>query len=150
MKGDLAFLYHSNCKIPGVAGIMEIVREHSVDGKKPCPRPYLTMALTIYSPESAFDENHPYHDPNSTRDKPQWDVVHVEFRKKFKDLVKLKDLQKFAKPGGVLENLQTLKQSRLSVSKVSKKEWEFILAQAEIEEEEEEDTTDVVAASAED
>ena len=111
------------------------------------PQSFLTTALTIYSSESAFDQNHPYHDPNSTRDKPQWDVVHVEFRKKFKDLVKLKDLQKFAKPGGVLENLQTLRQSRLSVSKVSKKEWEFILGQAEIEEEEE--TTDVVAASAE-
>ncbi|PGH11348.1 thymocyte nuclear protein 1, partial [Polytolypa hystricis UAMH7299] len=30
-KGDLAFFYHSNCKTPGIAGIMEIVREHSVD-----------------------------------------------------------------------------------------------------------------------
>ena len=33
MKGDLAFFYHSNCKVPGIAGIMEVVREHSVDGK---------------------------------------------------------------------------------------------------------------------
>ena len=32
-KGDLAFFYHSSCKIPGVAGVMEIVEEHSVDGK---------------------------------------------------------------------------------------------------------------------
>ena len=32
-KGDLAFFYHSNCKVPGIAGIMEIVREHSVDGE---------------------------------------------------------------------------------------------------------------------
>jgi predicted RNA-binding protein with PUA-like domain len=31
-KGDLAFFYHSNCKTPGLAGIMEIVKEHSVDG----------------------------------------------------------------------------------------------------------------------
>lgn len=31
-KGDLAFFYHSNTKIPGVAGIMEIVEEHSTDG----------------------------------------------------------------------------------------------------------------------
>jgi EVE domain len=30
--GDLAFLYHSNCKVPGIAGIMEIVGEHTVDG----------------------------------------------------------------------------------------------------------------------
>ena len=37
MKGDLAFFYHSNCKMPGIAGTMEIAREHSVDGKPRCP-----------------------------------------------------------------------------------------------------------------
>ena len=31
-KGDQAFFYHSNCKAPGVVGVMEIVEEHSVDG----------------------------------------------------------------------------------------------------------------------
>ena len=31
-KGDLAFFYHSNTKVPGVVGIMEIVEEHSIDG----------------------------------------------------------------------------------------------------------------------
>ena len=34
MKGDLAFFYHSNCKVPGIAGIMKIVQEHSPDGKE--------------------------------------------------------------------------------------------------------------------
>ena len=38
-------------------------------------------------------------------------------------MVSLKELQKFAKDGGVLENMQVLKQTRLSVSKVTKKEW---------------------------
>lgn len=32
-KGDLAFFYHSNCKRPGIVGIMEIVQEHSIDRK---------------------------------------------------------------------------------------------------------------------
>lgn len=32
-KGDLAFFYHSNCKVPGIAGVMEIVQEHSPDGR---------------------------------------------------------------------------------------------------------------------
>ena len=41
--------------------------------------------------------------------------------------MKLKELHKYAKEGGILQNMQTLKQSRLSVSKVSKKEWDFIL-----------------------
>lgn len=39
----------------------------------------------------------------------------------------------FAKPGGVLEGMQTLKQSRLSVSKVTKKQWDFIMSLAEEE-----------------
>lgn len=29
--GDKAFFYHSNCKEPGIAGIMEIVKEFSED-----------------------------------------------------------------------------------------------------------------------
>ena len=33
MKGDMAFFYHSNCKVPGIVGTMEIVQEHSVDGE---------------------------------------------------------------------------------------------------------------------
>ncbi|KAL8907741.1 MAG: hypothetical protein Q9207_001224 [Kuettlingeria erythrocarpa] len=107
MTGDLVFFYHSNCKKPGIAGTMEIVREHSVD-------------------ETAFDPHHPYYDAKSTREQPKWCVVHVEFRRKFPELVTLKELQKFAKPGGVLENMQTLKMSRLSVSKVTRKEWDFI------------------------
>ncbi|KAL9610160.1 MAG: hypothetical protein Q9167_005114 [Letrouitia subvulpina] len=115
MKGDMAFFYHSNCKVPGIVGTMEIVREHSVD-------------------ESAFDPSHPYFDEKSTRDKPKWCVVHVEFRRKFPHMVTLKDLQQFAKPNGILENMQVLKMSRLSVSKVTKKEWDFIMNLLETDE----------------
>ncbi|KAL9003135.1 MAG: hypothetical protein Q9188_003977 [Gyalolechia gomerana] len=86
MQGDMAFFYHSNCKKPGIVGTMEIVQEHSVD-------------------ETAFDPEHPYYDEKSIREKPKWFVVHVEFRRKFPALVSLKELQKFAKPGGVLENM---------------------------------------------
>ncbi|KAL2359533.1 hypothetical protein RJZ56_007617 [Blastomyces dermatitidis] len=110
-KGDLAFFYHSNCKVPGIAGIMEIVREHSVD-------------------ESAFDPAHPYYDPKSNRENPKWELVHVEFRRKFRDLITLAELKSFAKPGGPLENMQMMKQSRLSVSAVNGKEWRFIMGLA--------------------
>ncbi|EEP77936.1 conserved hypothetical protein [Uncinocarpus reesii 1704] len=119
-KGDLAFFYHSNCKVPGIAGVMEIVKEHSVD-------------------ESAFDPAHPYYDEKSNRDNPKWEVVHVEFRRKFKSLVKLTELKSFAKPGGALENLQMMRQSRLSVSSVTPKQWRFIMNLAEEDEEDEED-----------
>ena len=47
----------------------------------------------------------------------------MKFVEKFPKMIKLKELQKFAKTGGSLENMQVLRQSRLSVSKVTKKEW---------------------------
>ena len=106
--GDLAFFYHSNCKVPGVAGIMRVVAEHSVD-------------------ESAFDPDHPYYDAKSNRDNPKWELVKVEFVKKFDELVTLKELRSFAAEGGTLADMQTLKQSRLSVTSVQPSEWRFIL-----------------------
>ena len=51
----------------------------------------------------------------------------MEFRRKFKEPVTLKELREFGAKGGGLENMQMLKQSRLSVSKVSEKEWEFLM-----------------------
>lgn len=49
-KGDQAFFYHSNCKVPGIVGIMEIVQEHSPDGmstRAPPPPVFLsTTTLT--------------------------------------------------------------------------------------------------------
>ncbi|KAJ5096000.1 High mobility group HMG-I/HMG-Y [Penicillium alfredii] len=110
-KGDHAFFYHSNCKVPGVVGIMEIVQEHSVD-------------------ESAFDPAHPYYDSKADRDDPKWVVVHVEHRRKLKNQVTLNDLKSHAHPGQPLENLQTLKQTRLSVSSVTPAQWRFILGLA--------------------
>ena len=133
LQGDMAFFYHSNCKSPGIVGTMEVVREHSVDGRQSsqCVGTFISSRVCV---ESAFDKEHPYFDEKSTRDKPKWCVVHVEFRSKFQDPVTLKQLQKYAKPGGILENMQTLKMSRLSVSKVSKKEWDFILTFANSDE----------------
>ena len=131
MKGDMAFFYHSNCKVPGIVGIMEIVQEHSVDGKFSFSA-YAAQANLVS--ESAFDPEHPYYDEKSDREKPKWCLVHVEFRQKFPEIIKLKELQKYAKEGGVLENMQVLKQSRLSVSKVTKKEWNFITSLVDVEE----------------
>jgi predicted RNA-binding protein with PUA-like domain len=44
-KGDFAFFYHSNCKVPGVVGVMEIVEEHSTDGLLPLRLHYLIILL---------------------------------------------------------------------------------------------------------
>ncbi|KAI9042625.1 DUF55-domain-containing protein [Aspergillus affinis] len=130
-KGDLAFFYHSNCRVPGIAGIMEIVQEHSPD-------------------ESALDPAHPYYDEKSTREDPKWDVVHVEFRRKFQNYVPLDELKSNAKSGGKLESFQVLKQPRLSVSRVSKKEWDFVLDLAKEDPESEQSAESSEDASAED
>ncbi|CAM1504543.1 Fc.00g021340.m01.CDS01 [Cosmosporella sp. VM-42] len=105
--GDKAFFYHSNCKVPGIVGIMEIVKEYSED-------------------KSALVPGTPYYDPKSTKEKPKWDLVHVEFRKKFAVQIGLQELKELGKPGGPLETMQMLKQSRLSVSRVSAEEWEAL------------------------
>lgn len=122
-KGDLAFFYHSNCRTPGIVGVMEIVQEHSPDGESSLSVRTKTRLTRI---ESAFDPKHPYYDEKSNRDDPKWSVVHVEFRRKFDNLISLNDLKGHSAPGGPLENLQVLKQSRLSVSPVTAKEWNFI------------------------
>ncbi|PSR75010.1 PUA-like domain-containing protein, partial [Coniella lustricola] len=111
-KGDLAFFSHSNCKVPGIVGTMEIVQEHSPD-------------------LCAQDPKNPYYDPKASPEDPRWSVVHVEFRTKFKAPITLAEMREFGKSGGALENMQMLKQSRLSVSRVSQEEWDFIMQRAE-------------------
>ncbi|KAI0595088.1 DUF55-domain-containing protein [Biscogniauxia sp. FL1348] len=108
-KGELAFFYHSNCKEPGIVGTMEIVEEHSPD-------------------VSAHDPKAPYYDASSKPEDPKWSVVHVKFRSKFAQPIGLKELREFGKPGRPLENMQLLKQSRLSVSRVSPDEWEYLMS----------------------
>ncbi|UKZ80316.1 hypothetical protein TrVFT333_008074 [Trichoderma virens FT-333] len=113
-RGDKAFFYHSNCKEPGIAGIMEIVKEFSEDSKFPSLSLILTFCRT------------PYYDPQSSKDNVRWSLVHVEFRKKFAVPIGLKELRELGKPGGPLENMQMLKQGRLSVSRVSAEEWKAL------------------------
>ncbi|KAF5025380.1 hypothetical protein F66182_2545 [Fusarium sp. NRRL 66182] len=110
--GDLAFFYASNCKEPGIVGIMEIVKEFSED-------------------KSARRPGAPYYDPKSSKEKPIWDLVHVEFRKKFAVPIHLKELRELGKPGKPLESMQLLKQSRLSVNRVGREEWTFLCALAD-------------------
>lgn len=117
--GDLAFFYESNCKKPGIVGIMKIVNEASPD-------------------PNAFDKSSAYYDPKSDPAMPKWMLVHVEFRRKFSEKFTLKDLQKFSQPGGALAGMQLFKQSRLSVTKVSKPEWDFIMGQVDDDEHDDE------------
>ncbi|PSN73819.1 DUF55-domain-containing protein, partial [Corynespora cassiicola Philippines] len=113
-KGDLGFFYHSNAKPSGVVGILRVVEEAKVD-------------------ESAFDPKDPYHDPKSDREKPKWFCVGVEFVEKFGEVVDLATIKGYAGKGGPLENMQLVTLSRLSVCRVRKEEWEFVLGLAKRE-----------------
>ncbi|EMC94570.1 hypothetical protein BAUCODRAFT_35805 [Baudoinia panamericana UAMH 10762] len=109
-QGDLAFFYASGGKggrTPGIVGVMEVVSEAEPD--------VTTANASTYG----------YVEDEKARNK--WVVVGVAFRKKLSHPVSLKELQKYKAAGAVLENMQLFKQSRLSVSKVSKAEWEFII-----------------------
>lgn len=108
-QGDLAFFYASGGKAgrkPGIVGIMEVVKEHESD------------------PSTADDEHYAYVEKEA--DRAKWCVVHVEFRKKLSKPVLLSDLQKHGKDSGVLSNMDVLRYSRLSVTKVTEEEWNFI------------------------
>lgn len=123
--GDKAFFYHSNCKEPGIAGIMEIVKEFSEDSTFLSSYSNLIIRVSVSHPITATARRPgtPYYDPQSTKDKPRWSLVHVEFRKKFAVPIGLKELRELGAKGGPLENMQMLKQSRLSVSRVGESEW---------------------------
>lgn len=125
-KGDIAFFYHSNCKEPGIVGTMEIVQEHSPDRKYYSHTLWLIVILTG-ALVSAHNSSAPYYDASSKPDNPKWSVVHVKFRSKLKQAIGLKELKEMGKSGQPLEQMQVLKQSRLSVSRVSPAEFQYLM-----------------------
>ena len=72
--GDKAFFYHSNCKPPGIVGLMEIVSKNIID-------------------PTQFDRNSKYYDPKSDKSNPKWDCVKVKFLFKSKKLLPLQELK---------------------------------------------------------
>ena len=72
--GDQAFFYHSNCKPPGIIGLMEVTETGLVD-------------------PTQFDINSKYHDPASKQDSPRWDCVKLAYRGQFSDMLTLDDLR---------------------------------------------------------
>ncbi len=106
--GDLAFFYHSNCKTPGIVGIMQIVREG-------------------YPDHTAFDPESDYYDPKSTPGNSRWYMVDVQLEKKFDRPVLLTELKQHPE----LDGLALLRRgNRLSVMSVEQEHWDFILSLA--------------------
>lgn len=102
--GDLAFFYHSNCDVPGIAGIVEVCK----------------MA---YPDRLQFIPGHKYYDPKSTPENPRWLNVDVKLVKKTR-LLSLKELRDYPE----LANLRILQRgNRLSITPVDPKDWAFIM-----------------------
>lgn len=81
---------------------------------------------------SAHDPKAPYYDPKSKPEDPKWSVVHVTFKQKLKTPVTLKQMKEWqSTKGHPMENFQMLKLARISVSKVSQGEWEFLCGEME-------------------
>jgi predicted RNA-binding protein with PUA-like domain len=107
-KGDLAFFYHSSCPLPGIAGIVKVVRGGHPD-------------LT------AFDPKNDHYDADSKRTEPRWFAVDVQLVRKLKRVISLEELRAHASKE--LADLVILRRgNRLSVTPVTKSEWDFILS----------------------
>ena len=104
-KGDLGFFYHSSCKVPGVVGVVEVVKE-------------------AYPDHTAHNPKEKYYDPKSSEENPRWFMVDVKFKQKFKEIISLESLRQV----NALSDMVLLRKgSRLSIQPVNKKEWNAIL-----------------------
>jgi predicted RNA-binding protein with PUA-like domain len=107
-KGDLAFFYHSSCDVPGIAGIVSVVREG-------------------YPDVTAFDPKHHHYDADSNKDAPRWFAVDLKLVRKLKRVITLDELRKHADKK--LQDFVLLRRgNRLSVMPVAKKDWDFVLS----------------------
>jgi predicted RNA-binding protein with PUA-like domain len=106
--GDLGFFYHSSCAVPGIAGVVRVVRGGQPDA-------------------SAFDPDSEYFDPKSSRDTPRWYSIDVQLEEKIEPVITLDELRQHA--DGALRDMLVLKRgNRLSITPVTVAEWRFILA----------------------
>jgi predicted RNA-binding protein with PUA-like domain len=107
-RGDQAFLYHSSCEIPGIVGIVEIVREG-------------------YPDPTAFDRKHHHFDPESDRANPRWFMVDVKLERRLSRVITLTELRAHA--AKELRGMVLLRPgNRLSVTHIEPAHWKFILS----------------------
>lgn len=105
--GDRILFYHSNTKVPGVAGIAEV-------------------ASGAYPDPTQFDRRSDYHDPKATREEPRWMMVDVSFVEKFDAVVSLEEIKSIADE---LDEFALVRRgNRLSVMPVAERHYKRILA----------------------
>ena len=107
-RGDLAFLYHSSCAVPGIVGTVRVVR-------------------AAYPDASAFDPQSGHYDPQSKADAPRWYAIDVQLARRLARVITLEELRAHAH--GRLRGLALLQRgSRLSVMPIAASHWRFILS----------------------
>lgn len=102
--GDLVFFYHSNCQPPGIAGVVEVVKNG-------------------YPDHTAWDIQSDHYDPKSTPEHPRWYMVDVKLVAKFKRFISLNEMKNHPKLKDMLINR---KGNRLSITPVTEQEWKVI------------------------
>ena len=105
---DGVLIYHSNTKVPGIAGIARV-------------------ASAAYPDETQFDPRSPYHDAKSTREQPRWFLVDVAFERKLSRLIPLDEIKQHADALGEAFPL-VARGSRLSVFPVTAAQWKLLLS----------------------
>ncbi|CBL43897.1 protein of unknown function DUF589 [gamma proteobacterium HdN1] len=99
--GDLVFVYHSNCKIPGIYGIGRIIETKVVD------------------PTQFLPESH-YFDLKSSPDAPRWFTVKLAYERHLERPITLTELKDHPE----LQEMQLVKRgNRLSILPVSNAQW---------------------------
>ena len=105
--GDGILFYHSNCAVPGVAGLAEV-------------------ASTPYPDPTQFQRKSDYFDAASKPEEPRWWLVDVGFKRKFKRVVSLDELRAQADALGDFALLR--RGNRLSVLPVTAAQYKHILS----------------------
>lgn len=105
---DQIFIYHSSCKLIGIAGIARVIK-------------------TAYPDPSQFDKKSIYFDAASAPEKPRWIAVDVVHEQTFKRVIPLAELRENP---ALVELALVQRGSRLSVMPVTAAQWKAILKMA--------------------
>ncbi|ABX09477.1 EVE domain-containing protein [Prochlorococcus marinus] len=71
--GDIAFFYHSNCKPPGIVGLMQVIETKLTD-------------------PTQFDNQSKYFDQKSSLENPRWDCAKLKYLGEFGEKLSLKEM----------------------------------------------------------
>jgi len=104
--GDRAFFYHSNCKVPGIVGIM-------------------TIASEPYPDHTQFDPHSQYFDEKSSPEAPRWLLRDVQYVRHTDRVISLTEIKEHADHLGDFPLVR--KGNRLSIMPVTDAQWDYLI-----------------------